>query len=668
MCCGKVLYFLIHVFLHFFAYLVPYALCFLWHLITFLPCRQCCGDPPYIYRPKDELRVIHNREYTEVAVEVFGMVDVQESLTEDRQYCCDTEEDEKKLKKEAKKRLMYFDTPQYNGHISTIVGFKRLDITVEYERQEIRAWDGCSIALDWLYVDGVKVNPSCHSSAPFSSHDAKAAPERDCVVHLKNDAPVGGRDGEPLKFSSLGTVKGLVVILPGLTSDSQTVYIKRFALALHNANYHVCVVNTRGFGGPSASKPFVFNGAYTKDFRNVAKKYFVKSALIRRFGYPMPVLGLGLSNGGSTLSKYVGEAGRDGQETYLDAAFTCCAPNDFVIMAEHMNRGTMQKAIYQPEMCNDIRQYFASHEQLTHAPNIDYNYVFKEGNINRFTRVVHFDKHIFSKTSGYRSVHQYHMDASPVVWLPYTPIPTLVLAVFDDPIIGRTVLPHRWREMCDNNPRLVSVESHYGGHLGFLGGPIDELCDRPNWAERFFIQRMDATVAYWRRIQESPNESNGLMELLPAGWSNTNTSFPHEEISALSQQSSSSYMRCQPLRVNSPYFSSSVTPRLPKQYLYHPYFSAPATAEHPLSPLLPKEMKEEKQKPTTVNGAQSADEFNQKSRCMNEVLRSAVHVPVLVNCDYYIDPRVYMIDNGEDPADSDGKCEAPYRAEENHFF
>lgn len=584
----KTIFFLIHVLLYILFYLIPRIVCvffrFLLRVITLYFFRT---SNPYISRPEAEIRLIHNSKHLEVVEDVFGLMDVKESSREDRQFCCTTKEEERKIRSDAAKKGLIYDAPFYNAHLSTIFAVKRPTRKLNYTREEILSWDGCPMAVDWYCVKGSNPLRPGNAYRHFGQQEAQGSQksscsqgsfrinteEKDCkntseasslfskpsasLPFMESDGVLspgtslltsaGGESHEfasaesphsstspeaisppfsrpcfPCESSSLPSkdsiffstsVKGVVVILPGLTSDHQTGYIRRAVQCFHSHNFHVCVINTRGFGGVSANAPFMLNSAYTKDFWWVVHTMLTKNAIRHRFGAILPVFAVGMSNGGGILSKYLGEAGRDGKEVHLDAAITCCAPNDVVNLVEHMNRGTMQQLIYQPNMCSDVRSYVLKHPAFQNLPNVDKDYVFTKGNIHRFTRIVHFDEHIFCKTSGYRSLHHYHLDASAVHWLVYTPIPTLVLSTFDDPVIGRSVMPHRWKEICENNPRLVYAESTVGGHLGFLGGPLEELRGRPDFMLRFIVKRLDAASAYWHKIHGDPRKSTGLMAI-----------------------------------------------------------------------------------------------------------------------------------------------------------
>lgn len=777
----KALYFLIHLLLYIFFYIIPRMVrLFFRHLSRIITCYYCRDQNPYINRPENEVRLIHNPKLVEVVEHVFGLVDVKDSPNEDRQFCCSSKEDEKKLREEAAKRGLIYDAPFYNAHLATILGVFRPTQILHYAREEIPSWDGCPMAVDWYYVN-VRSKNYTHSKTDqqrerkdaqikesFSSSErAQAEMNFQGKARLRVDGefsqsmfpnircsndfadpfvceqpkepflsptyPVMGspeissctNSGQltdpgtsslpyfPPESSSLPSslsspasslAKGVVVILPGLTSDQQTGYIRRSVSCFHAEGFHVCVINTRGFGGVTANAPFMLNSAYTKDLRWVAQNVLAKDAICRRFGVLLPVFAVGMSNGGAILSKYLGEQGRDGAETHFDAAFTCCAPNDMVNLVEHMNRGTMQKLIYQPDMCRDVRNYILKHPAFRKLPSIDEDYVFIQGNIHRFTRTVHFDQHIFCKTNGYRSLHHYHLDASAVRWLVYTPIPTLVLSTFDDPVIGRTVMPHRWKEICENNPRLVYAESRWGGHLGFLGGPLDELRSRPDFMLRFLVKRLDAASMYWKKIQESPETSTGLMALVPTAgiptdplrnpssssdcspcqykplfvnrWKSEERTSPSPSLPPVPNNvlNRNAVEQKQPFvsppppsplvvnivtgedstqrslfPINSPYFSERTTKPVPAEKLYAPYFDtfSSTTLATDSVRVYGKENSQHCDREESMlkecTCVHEEELYNEPFRPLKELLNlSPPHKPVMTNCDYSVDTRLYL--------------------------
>ncbi|KPA77037.1 hypothetical protein ABB37_07381 [Leptomonas pyrrhocoris] len=480
----------------------------------------------------------------------------------------------KALRKDIRRCHLRYDAPLYGPHMSTIMGAFRPNHPMQYVREEMRAWDGCYVAMDWCYVEGETPAAYDHehtsrvrkagepvdtaAKEPFgeapgeaavsSSSDnemhqgggnaladhfqaakgeqgggaAAAATEQRTTANVpfeqspsaslpthptsdgtsNQDAQANSSESEFQKLTAGSEAVGVAFIVPGLTSHAQTNYVQHLVHVLHKANLHVCVLTTRGMGdSPPVTTPFLFNGAYTRDIRDCLRQFCSKPALTARFGHPLPLIGIGLSIGGMLLSKYVGEEGIAGADPHLDACLCACAPMDYVMTVEHMNRNGAQRALYQRDMCNSIRNYVLQYAPLQHMPNVDNDWVFVQGNVYRFRRVVHFDEHVVSKSAGYRSVHHYHVDASAMTWLPYTPIPTLVISTADDPVIGHTVMPHRLREMTRDNSRIVYVEPPVGGHLGFLSDPWTELLNKDNWLEVFVRDRVLAACDYWHAVQ-----------------------------------------------------------------------------------------------------------------------------------------------------------------------
>jgi len=89
-----------------------------------------------------------------------------------------------------------------------------------------------------------------------------------------------------------------VIFLPGLTSSSQTSYVKSLVLAITRGGAGVYVLNNRGIGGVPLTTPKSYSAATINDFVDILthlrKKFPSEKFLV-----------IGTSFGGITLNRYL---------------------------------------------------------------------------------------------------------------------------------------------------------------------------------------------------------------------------------------------------------------------------------------------------------------------------------------------------------------------------
>uniref|UniRef100_A0A452Z6W6 Serine aminopeptidase S33 domain-containing protein n=1 Tax=Aegilops tauschii subsp. strangulata TaxID=200361 RepID=A0A452Z6W6_AEGTS len=149
-----------------------------------------------------------------------------------------------------------------------------------YCRQLYTVRDGGTIALDWLLAS-----------------DSEAADGSSC------DGTISSDDSTPI-----------VVVVPGLTSDSTAAYVKHLVFSMASNGWNVVVGNHRGLGGISITSDCFYNGGWTEDIREVVNYLHQK--------YPeAPLFTVGTSLGANILVKYLGEEG--GSTPVAGAASIC---------------------------------------------------------------------------------------------------------------------------------------------------------------------------------------------------------------------------------------------------------------------------------------------------------------------------------------------------------
>nr|GEW62320.1 embryogenesis-associated protein EMB8-like [Tanacetum cinerariifolium] len=91
----------------------------------------------------------------------------------------------------------------------------------------------------------------------------------------------------------------IVIVIPGLTSDSDSVYIKHLTFYMAKRGWNVVVSNHRGLGEVPLTSDFFYTGGWTNDLRKVVEH-------IRSQSPDVPLFVVGTSLGANMMVKYLG--------------------------------------------------------------------------------------------------------------------------------------------------------------------------------------------------------------------------------------------------------------------------------------------------------------------------------------------------------------------------
>lgn len=123
----------------------------------------------------------------------------------------------------------YLATPWLaSPHLQTLfLGISGRPPSFTYKRQLYTVRDGGTVALDWLLAN-----------------------LEDGIISQDASTP-------------------LVVVVPGLTSDSDAAYVKHLVHSMARKGWNVVVSNHRGLGGVSITSDYFYNGGWTEDVREI---------------------------------------------------------------------------------------------------------------------------------------------------------------------------------------------------------------------------------------------------------------------------------------------------------------------------------------------------------------------------------------------------------------
>ncbi|GAB2291195.1 hypothetical protein Dimus_025454 [Dionaea muscipula] len=283
-----------------------------------------------------------------------------------------------------------------------------------YRRKIFRCSDGGTIALDWL----------------ISSNVLEGG------LYMNND--VSKDDHTPI-----------IIVIPGLTSDSDSAYIKHLAYNAAKRGWNVVVGNHRGLGGVSITTDCFYNAGWTEDLRDLVR-------YIHNEFHNAPIFLVGTSIGANILVKYLGEVGDD---VPIAGAVAVCSPWDLLIGDRFIGRRVVQK-LYDRALAIGLQCYAQLHQsRISRLANWE--------GIKKSLSIRDFDNHATCILGNYETVDTYYRRNSSANYLANVSVPLLCISALDDPVCTREAIP--WDE-CRLNKNIVLATPKHGGHLAFFEG------------------------------------------------------------------------------------------------------------------------------------------------------------------------------------------------------
>ncbi|CAH9120506.1 unnamed protein product, partial [Cuscuta epithymum] len=310
----------------------------------------------------------------------------------------------------------YLATPWLSSpHLQTsFINFFGRPPVFRYRRQIFNASDGGTLALDWVLKSDVSGN----------------ATDKNIAIYKDDTTP-------------------LVVVIPGLTSDSASPYLKHLAFNTAKCGWNVVVSNHRGLGGVSVTSDALYNAGWTEDIRNILK-YLHKE-------YPKaPIFVIGTSIGANILVKYLGE---DGDNVPVAGAVAVCSPWDLLIGSRFISRRLVQR-FYDRALTIGLQGYAQMHEH-------HYSRLANWEGIVTSRTIRDFDTHATCLVGKYETADSYYRYCSSSAYVGRVSVPLLCISALDDPVCTAEAIP--WDE-CRANKNVVLAVAKHGGHLAFFEG------------------------------------------------------------------------------------------------------------------------------------------------------------------------------------------------------
>uniref|UniRef100_A0A6B2E6U6 Putative alpha/beta hydrolase n=1 Tax=Phlebotomus kandelakii TaxID=1109342 RepID=A0A6B2E6U6_9DIPT len=273
---------------------------------------------------------------------------------------------------------------------------------INYRREVLTLKDGGEVALDWL-EDG------CLSDAP------------------------------------------LILILPGLTGESQAEYIKCLVTAANIIGVRTVVFNNRGLGGVTLKTPRLYCAANCEDLSEVVSH-------VKRLNPSVKLGATGISMGGLILGNYLA--------THSDEARHLITAAKIISVPWDVHKGTA--SIEKPYLNSMLGRHLAN----SLCNTVSKYEIFQDGRVD-MTKVLQsktikeFDANFTSKQFGFKDVDSYYQAATLHNKLHKIKVPLLCLSAADDPFQPLEAIPIKAAEKSSHVAIVVTAR---GGHIGFLEG------------------------------------------------------------------------------------------------------------------------------------------------------------------------------------------------------
>lgn len=211
----------------------------------------------------------------------------------------------------------------------------------------------------------------------------------------------------------------IVIILPGLTGESQAEYIKCLVMQANKEGLRCCVFNNRGLGGVALKTPRLYCAANFEDLSEVINHVYAKHPNVR-------IGATGISMGGLILGNYLAERA-DEAKKFLTAAKIISVPWDVEKGCKSIEKpfiNYMLNSHLASSLCNTVKKYDILFEK-------DYDWNMEK--VLASKTIKEFDSHFTSIHFGYGNVEDYYKKATLHTKLDKIKVPTLCLSAADDP-------------------------------------------------------------------------------------------------------------------------------------------------------------------------------------------------------------------------------------------
>lgn len=274
------------------------------------------------------------------------------------------------------------------------------------------------------------------------------------------------------QFQSLKS-KGMVVLLHGLESNSNSSLSTDLGQAYIHDGFDVACINFRGCCGLPNKSLGGYHLGFTDDLMHFLQLIREQSENNDDF-HKRPVYLSGFSLGANVVVKCLGELGETAMSLYnVHGAAVVGAPFDAERNIKQVDAPGFNRAIYSRNFLKSLKKR-AQYQLTTLCDDDPLTPLFDYKGVMAATTVAEFDDSAIAKIYGFKDRIDYYRSTSCYYYLPGVAVPLFIINAADDPFFDPNFFP--FEESVDGGSLApIKMErTEYGGHIGYMFSLTDK--------------------------------------------------------------------------------------------------------------------------------------------------------------------------------------------------
>jgi predicted alpha/beta-fold hydrolase len=267
------------------------------------------------------------------------------------------------------------------------------------------------------------------------------APPRVKLARERWETPDG--DFIDVDFAGDAASARRLVLFHGLEGCSDSHYARGLAAHAAARGWRIALPHFRGCSGEPNRKPRAYHSGDSDEI----------DWIVRRLGAPLHAVGISL--GGNTLLKWLGERG-EAAAALVRRAAAVSAPIDLPAAARALDRG-LNRLLY-------TRHFLATLKPKSLAKLERHPGLYDAAAVRAARSFREFDGLVTAPLHGFRDVEHYWSSSAAGPWLEHIRVPTLLLNARNDPFLPEQALLAAARKAA---PCVLLEFPRNGGHVGF---------------------------------------------------------------------------------------------------------------------------------------------------------------------------------------------------------